>query len=273
MALLSALGALCCLSLCIAETQLDKSPGGALTPEEFNSENPAEISDVNEFDPTLSETLLEGDILLKEDRPLAGPRSAIQDVSRLWPDQQIPYVLGSSFTPDQRRTIAVAMKKFHDRTCLQFVARTTQEDYIVIRLGNDIASAVGRIGGMQDVTLTSDNVFVGIVAHELMHAIGFWHEHTRTDRDNFVKINWANVRPGKAYNFKKHEPDTIADLGIDYDLGSIMHYGPNAFAIDKRQTTIEVIGEGSIGQRKDLSALDVTKINKLYNCSATAPQL
>ena len=54
--------------------------------------------------------------------------------------------------------------------------------------------------GAQDLSLDDGCVsrdYPGIVMHELMHAAGFFHEHTRPDRDTYVRIDFDNIIEGK----------------------------------------------------------------------------
>ena len=59
-------------------------------------------------------------------------------------------------------------------------------------------SKVGRHGGEQIVSIGPGCTTVSIVMHELMHAIGFFHENSRYDRDQFVKVLWWNIKHGIA---------------------------------------------------------------------------
>ena len=56
-----------------------------------------------------------------------------------------------------------------------------------------------------------------------MHALGFWHEQSRRDRNRYVTINWHNIIPNKKGNFVIRRKSTY--LGHRYDYRSIMHYG------------------------------------------------
>ena len=64
----------------------------------------------------------------------------------------------------------------------------------------------------------------GIIIHELGHAIGFHHEQTRPDRDEYVTIHKRNMIEGVAYNFQKYNRRVIPDWGVQYDYTSVMHY-------------------------------------------------
>ena len=57
--------------------------------------------------------------------------------------------------------------------------------------------------------------------HEIGHALGFYHEHTRVERSQFIHINFDNIVFEAQPNF--YTVDT-EDFGVRYDLGSIMHY-------------------------------------------------
>ncbi|CAL4227624.1 unnamed protein product, partial [Meganyctiphanes norvegica] len=252
-------------------------PGEPLSPADFENavtiNLPQYEAGGQKVDPIELAALFEGDILVMNKSDLAhlGPRNgrnAMIDNNKRWSNGVVPYVISSSYNKQERATIAIAMKSYHEKTCLRFVPRTIERDYIHILKGDGCSSSVGRVGGAQAVSLGLGCLYAGIVMHELMHAVGFWHEQSREDRDRYITINWLNIQGGMDFNFKKFTWGTIQGLGVEYDTSSIMHYGPYAFAKDRSKPTIIPHKTGvEIGQRRAFSKTDIRKLNIFYECS------
>lgn len=179
------------------------------------------------------------------------------------------------------------MQEYHNRTCIRF-RPYIQSDRSWIDIKQEYTgcwSSVGMKSEGQVVNLGSEKCRRhGTIAHELMHAIGFYHQHSASDRDDFIRINWENIKSGRTHNFKKYDKSVITDYGIPYDYESVMHYSSKAFSKNGR-TTIEPIVRAifqlfqqetldcfltfqyqfeGLGQRFGLSEKDVLKINSMY---------
>lgn len=97
-----------------------------------------------------------------------------------------------------RSVIARAIEEFHRRTCIRFIKYyALHKDYVYFKENKGCWSHIGRIGGVQIISLGPPCITVGTIIHEMLHALGFIHEHNRPDRDHYVTINWKNIQPGK----------------------------------------------------------------------------
>jgi hypothetical protein len=120
---------------------------------------------------------------------------------------------------------------------IRFEKRTTQRDYVsIVHKENACWSYIGMNGGKQELNLGT-KCSTGNAVHELGHVLGLWHEQSRGDRDNFVKILWCNIDANERDNFVKAGSEAT-DIG-EYDYGSIMHYTATAFAKSFGLKTIE----------------------------------
>lgn len=212
--------------------------------------------------------IIEGDILI--DTTVGKIGSAIKDKSRLWP-KTIPYAISFGFSPDEVKIIENALKDIEDKTCLNFVKHTNQRDYINFFSGNGCYSPVGKVGGKQSVSLGPGCIWHGIVIHETLHSLGFWHEQSRTDRDAYVTILWQNIWPGKEGNFQKYNTN---NLNLPYDIFSIMHYESYAFSKNGKKTIIAKSDPSILLKNsafKEFGGLDVKKLNALYCEETTLP--
>ncbi|GAV00591.1 hypothetical protein RvY_11417 [Ramazzottius varieornatus] len=229
--------------------------------------------------------LYEGDIWIdgvEEDTDFGSTavqlNNAVSDRTLRWKNAVVPYKLGKAFASGERKSlIERALKDLMTRTCVRFVSRTDETHFIYFAreapTGCYSTIARSRIGGGQLINLGVGCDTFGTVQHEVLHALGFYHEQSRTDRDEYVTIIWKNVINGrKNHNFRAERTD---NLNMPYDYASIMHYAWNAFAVDHTKPTIVPKNpKTKLGNREVVSALDVEKINRLYDChvpTATEP--
>jgi len=179
------------------------------------------------------------------------------------------------------------MDIWEEHTCLRFFFRTVQPDYLEFTHDDEDRCActrgyypccsselVGNNGGKQVIKLGQDCNTSGIVMHLVGHAVGFWHEHNRPDRDNYISVFKAFVEDDALDKFVKRKRLEVDHQADSYDYGSIMHPPRDYFSIIPGLPTIEVNnlpvfrdqGRPSIGQRVRLSSGDIDQANRLYHC-------
>ncbi len=82
----------------------------------------------------------------------------------------------------------------------------------------------------------------GVILHEMLHALGFYHEHSREDRNDHVTIHWENIKDGLQFAFYKYDGPQYSSFGVPYNPRSIMHYYTHDFSKNGKPTlTAKVI--------------------------------
>ena len=100
---------------------------------------------------------------------------------------------------------------------------------------------------------------IGLIAHELLHTLGFGHTQKREDAGDYITINWENISKDGHDQYKpcskedgnkgKICPD-YKTYGLPYDCESIMHYEDYQFQIE---------GKGKTMVSKDPKTCDISK--------------
>ena len=209
--------------------------------------------------------IAEGDIILNN----INKQSAIvikPSNDTRWHQNTLPFRISAQMPTKNKLSIYQAMLEIARHSNLRFQELDEQDsmtDFVYFKPSDSTicASHVGRKGGMQEIIL-APRCAKGSTMHEILHALGIWHEQSRIDRDQYIQIDWSNIIEGKAHNFEQHLNDGV-DIGA-YDYQSIMHYSAYAFSKNGQPTIRPLYGSPNIGQRIQLSEKDITALNAIY---------
>ncbi|CAF1167167.1 unnamed protein product [Adineta steineri] len=149
----------------------------------------------------------QGDMVFPDDIPRG---AAHRPTWQRWPGGFIPYDMTASISFNHTILITNAMRRMEEltqvnnRPCIRFRPKTDLDSiFITITNGSGCSAHVGYL---EDYTLNRTLTLMhappytcmitGIIQHELLHILGFFHEQSRPDRDEYVSIQWANIING-----------------------------------------------------------------------------
>jgi len=145
-----------------------------------------------------------------------------------WPDGIVPFEFADNVTPQNRDRVHAFMDEVRFWSDVEFVPRQGDEAFwVTIRSsssGNSATVGPAR-GGVVNINAWESP---GFIAHELMHTLGFAHEQSRPDRDQYVEVICECIQGGCSNGNFAIIPDA-EPIGL-YDFESVMHY-PSTFAL------------------------------------------
>lgn len=182
-----------------------------------------------------------------------------------WESPTIPYLISPELPNPERVEQAIEYLKKYTR--ILFIPYQGQKDGVIFEPGaENCLSFLGKIGGVQPIRLSAQCHMTEIL-HEILHTLGFIHEQSRPDRDQFVQILWENIEPKYQSQFAMVPSSfmrAIKDSPFDYR--SVMLYRPDSFAttagsLTLKSRTYEPVSPTSYG----LSEYDIKRLYRLFD--------
>ncbi|XP_072134800.1 meprin A subunit alpha-like [Mobula birostris] len=221
--------------------------------------------DIQQINSESQRFLLQGDIAVVRGR------NAHKDPTTRW-TFPVPYILTDSLELNAKGIILHAFEQFRLKSCVDFKPYEGEKSFLSFKNLDGCWSFIGDSHNGQDLSIGTWCDTKASVEHEILHALGFYHEHSRPDRDDYINIWWNEIQPEKKQNFAPYGEDIITDQNIPYDYESVMHYPPFSFSKNNSVRTITAkipVFDDIIGQRLDFSAVDLLRLNRMYKCNAT----
>lgn len=146
---------------------------------------------------------------------------------------------------------------------------------IKIIKGSGCYSYLGRIHfwDTQDLSLGNGCAWRSTVVHEFLHALGWIHEQSRMDRDEFITVHFENIPSNWHSQWDKSNSDYS---NTEYDYVSVMHYGEYAASSNGEKTMTRKDGGSGLGQPYStggLSEKDAIEVNTQSSSRYSGPVL
>ncbi|CAN0024881.1 unnamed protein product, partial [Heterosigma akashiwo] len=177
-----------------------------------------------------------------------------------WADAVVYYEISKKIGSPLVEAVHAAAWAWTQNSPVRMIESSEAHDRLVIRAHDldelSCGSEVGRSGGKQPLILSlSGKCGIGHIMHEMGHAIGWYHEHSRADRDEYITVRKELITDG--YNFLYNMRSEAHYGAHPYDYGSLMHFPAKGLTIDQNENRYPNDLPGAvIGQRVAMSTID-----------------
>ena len=179
-----------------------------------------------------------------------------------WPGGVVPYEFVSRLTVDQQQAYLDGLREWELAANVQFILHTTQPQWVQFKY---VANGPNRVSGSAPQLVEIGMLTRGQICHEMGHSFGLEHEHQRTDRNDYITVNYGNI------DLPNQTPFNILPTGIsfgNYDFESVMHYGRDVLTNTSGADTITTNASYAKYQRRlsnvALSPTDRAHMASLY---------